>query len=169
MPVLARGYKPESLAQYQAGQRYQRARHWRLAVLAYDAALAADPSLLAVYKNLGAVYYEMGDRKGALYYYDRYLASYPGDSATRTVAGSLRVADEVTLPSAPVSVTAEVSPRSGIFNSGFDVRGSAMGIMASGADVAEFYGWYSQVLCAGTAAGSWDHERDLGLLPKIYV
>lgn len=152
LPVPAHAYTPESLAQYQAAKKFQAARQWRRAALAYEAALAADPGLVAANKDLGAVYREMGDHVRALHYYDRYLAAYPGDSATRTVAESLRVADEVTLPpvSTPAQVTAGLSPPSGPFNPGFDIRGSAMGVMASGADVAEFYDWYSPSIYTGS-------------------
>jgi len=152
LPALARAYSRESLADYRAAKRFQAAKEWRQAVLAYDAALTADPSFVGINKDLGAVYYEMGDHKGALYYYDRYLAAYPKDGVTRTFADSLGVADEVALPSisGPAPLTAEVSPRSGPFNPGFDIRGSVMGIMASGADVAEFYDWYSPSIYAGS-------------------
>src|ERR1700722_3779301 len=91
-PCWAQAYSPQALADFAAGRRYEAAGRWAPAANAYDAALKADSSLTVAYKALGRVYYMAGDRKGALYFYDRYLSSNPGDAATRDFADSLRAA-----------------------------------------------------------------------------
>lgn len=143
-PCWARAYSPQALADFAAGRRYEAAGRWGPAAYAYDAALRADPSLTVTYKALGMVYYMAGDRKSALYFYDRYLSSNPGDAATRDFAVRLRAA----LGTAPPVVPAQTSPALGTrnhgpFRPGFDVRLPMMGILAGASDVDEFYDNYS--------------------------
>jgi hypothetical protein len=95
----ARAYTPQALAQFNAGRQFQAAKQWSQAAAAYNAALKADPTLTAAYKSLGTVYYQAGDRKGALYFYDRYLTYYPTDTATKAFADRLRAS--VAGPAAP--------------------------------------------------------------------
>jgi tetratricopeptide (TPR) repeat protein len=103
LPALGGAYTAGALAQFQAGRQFQAAKAWGPAVHAYEAALKADPGLTASYKALGTVYYEAGDHKGALYFYDRYLATNPGDAATKNFADSIRASLGA---SAPVPVEA---------------------------------------------------------------
>jgi hypothetical protein len=144
MPGMARAYTAEALARFQAGRQYQAAGQLRWAVLSYEAALKADPSLTACYKALGTIYYEAGDHKGALYFYDRYLTTNPNDTATRNFDDSLRTSLGVARPvQASVPVEAAVQKRSGPFNPGFDVRLPFVGVSSTGADVKEFFSTYT--------------------------
>lgn len=150
MPGLARAYTAAALARFQAGRQYQAAGQLRWAVLSYEAALTADPSLTACYKALGTIYYEAGDHRGALYFYDRYLATNPDDTATRNFDSGLRASLGAATP-AQASVPAtgveggsnSAQHPGGPFRPGFDVRLPVTGILASSADVDEFYGAYA--------------------------
>src|ERR1700722_16628712 len=129
MPGMARAYTADALARFQAGRQYQAARQLRWAVLSYEAALKADPSLTACYKALGTIYYEAGDHRGALYFYDRYLTTNPNDTATRNFDDSLRASLGAATP-AQASVPAtggengsgSAQHHGGPFRPGFDVR-----------------------------------------------
>ena len=92
----ARADRNKAMAFFQQGKQSQSARHWRTAILAYDAALKADPSFFYAYKALGTVYYEAGDHRGALSFYDLYLRYQPTDSATRAFAAKIHA--ELTMP-----------------------------------------------------------------------
>src|ERR1700677_1580844 len=91
LPAAASAYTAEAMADYQAGNRYDAAKQLRMAGLSYEAALRADPNMTGAYAAMGRVYFEAGDHKGALYYYDRYLAYHPDDTATKDFADNLRV------------------------------------------------------------------------------
>jgi len=143
---MARAYTAEALARFQAGRQYQAARQLKWAVLSYEAALKADPSLTACYKALGTIYYEAGDHRGALYFYDRYLATNPGDTATKAFADNIRASMGGASPAqAPAQTTAAAPQRSGPFNPGFDVRLAGEGVYASGADVKQFFSTYTTI------------------------
>src|SRR5665213_2267863 len=109
LPVLAQAYTADALNLFQAGKQYQAAKQLKAAVMAYRGALKADPTLTMAYKALGTVYYQAGDRKGALFFYDRYLTTNPDDTATKNFADSIRASlgqaapaqDEAVAPTAP--------------------------------------------------------------------
>ncbi len=77
-------------AAFKRAQQFQTAKQWGNAVKEYKAALAADPAYFWAYKGLGTTYYQGGDKRGALGYYDRYLAANPSDSQTKAFAEKLR-------------------------------------------------------------------------------
>jgi tetratricopeptide (TPR) repeat protein len=108
LPSFGRAYTADALAQFQAGRQYQAARQWAPAVQAYEAALRADPSLTQAYKALGTIYYQAGDHKGALVFYDRYLTTNPGDTATKNFADGIRAS--LGAP-APAPAAAPVPPK----------------------------------------------------------
>jgi hypothetical protein len=137
MRVPARAYTEQALSDYKAGLGFQATRQWKAAVGAYQAALREDPSLTMAYKGLGTVYYMAGDHRGALYFYGRYLAANPGDTATRNFAEGLR-ASLGPAPSGPPPAV-----HGGPFRPGFDLRLPFTGLLASAADVDKFYSNYS--------------------------
>lgn len=139
--VAARAYTPEALADFSAARQFQAAKQWSNAVRAYQAALKADPSLTVAYKALGTIYYQAGDRKGSLYFYDRYLGYYPNDAPTKEFADRLRAS--LGAGAAAPAIQAAGGHSAGPFNPGFDLRFDAGGVFASGADVDEFYDWYT--------------------------
>jgi hypothetical protein len=135
LPAAARAFTAEAMADYQAGGRYDAAKQYRAAVLSYEAALKADPGMTGAYAAIGRVYFESGDHKGALYFYDRYLAYHPDDEATKAFADNLRVSIGGAAPAA--------TQNAGLFIPGFGVRGALMGVYAGDGDVNEFYDQYS--------------------------
>ena len=140
-------YTPEALTQYSAAEQFQASKQWGQAIDAYQAALEADPTLVAAYKGLGTANYMNGDRKAALECYDRYLAAYPDDEATKKFADSLRPAMAGT--AAPVAPAATAAPQAasgthggpalGPFRPGFDLRLPFSVVAVNSADVDEFY------------------------------
>ncbi|HTB23280.1 MAG TPA: tetratricopeptide repeat protein [bacterium] len=144
LPAAARAYTAEALADFQAGRNYDAAKQFRMAVLSFEAALKADPSMTGAYAALGRVYFEAGDHRGALYFYDRYLAYHPDDTATQDFADNLRVSIGGAAPA--------VSRHAGPFIPGFDVRGALMGVYAGDGDVNKFYDQYSTSNIPGYSA-----------------
>lgn len=120
---------------YQAGQRFQAARRWGPAAQQYLKALQDDPQADWCYQALGNVYYQAGDRRGALAYYDRYLSINPKDTATRVFADALRaqLGGPSAKSAAPVAA-ARPSP-----SEGFSLRLDAAAVMNDGSDVASLY------------------------------
>ena len=121
-------------ADYLAGQRFQAARRWGPAAQQYLKALKDDPQAYGCYRALGTLYYEAGDRHGALAYYDRYLALNPGDTATRAFADALRA--QLGGRSATVAAPAAARPAP---SGGFSLRLDAAAVMNDGSDVASLY------------------------------
>jgi hypothetical protein len=132
----------QALADFNQGKQFQAARQWRPAILAYDAALKADPGFFYAYKALGTVYYMAGDHRGALSFYDLYLRQQPGDAATRAFAAGIRatltapapaMAVQKAIPAAAASPASKAGPA---LAEGFDVRAFLAGVMDSGSDLA---------------------------------
>jgi tetratricopeptide (TPR) repeat protein len=76
-------------ADFKLGQAQQAAKQWGPAAKLYLKVLQDDPQATYAYKALGTVYYQAGDKRGALAYYDRYLTTHPQDTATKGFADSL--------------------------------------------------------------------------------
>jgi hypothetical protein len=128
------------LQDFKAGQSFQAARQWGNAVRQYLKCLQDDPKAYWAYKALGTVYYQAGDHRGALAYYQRYLALYPSDTATQAFASRLRTelgtAAPAGQPTAPADTAqarpAESGPSS---HGGFSLRVEGAAVMDSGADL----------------------------------
>jgi hypothetical protein len=153
--VAATADRATALADFNQGKQYQSARQWRQAIQCYSASLKSDPAFYYAYKALGTVYYQAGDHRGALSYYDLYLKSAPGDTATAAFAAKIRAefgaAPVAALPQAgaPAQTAAPESRLPKVKGGGpvqalvpgFDVRAFAGGVLDSGSDlVADFPG-----------------------------
>lgn len=90
MVAAARADTAGATAAFKKAQQFQAAKQWGAAVKEYQAALAADSKYVWAYKGLGTTYYQAGDKKGALAYYDKYLAANPSDVQTKAFADRLR-------------------------------------------------------------------------------
>lgn len=135
-------------AAFKLGQQYQGAKQWGAAVKEYQAALKADPRYYPAYKALGTTYYQAGDRKGALVYYDRYLAMNPADTATKAFADKLRAQLGGAAPAAAATpaggagtdaAAGTVAASTGKFRPGWSAGLGAGIVMTDGSDVAKFY------------------------------
>src|SRR5665213_229465 len=143
LPAWSLAYAPQGVADYAAGRQYQAEGKWAPAVRAYQAALSDDRSLTVAYKALGTVYYMAGDRKGALFFYDRYLAFHASDAATKAFADRLRLALGTSSSDGAQPMTASESASEahlgGPFRPGFELRMPLTAVFAGAADVDEFY------------------------------
>ena len=121
-------------ADFLLGQKYQAAKQWGPAAKADLQTFKDDHQAYWAYKALGTVYYQAGDKRGALAYYDRYLAINPKDTATKAFANSLREQQGGAAPAlanSPAAVQRD--------HGGFSVRLDLGGVMNDGADVASLY------------------------------
>jgi hypothetical protein len=123
-------------AAYKRGQQYQTAKQWGGAVKEYQAALKEDPKYFYAYKALGTTYYQAGDKKGALSYYDRYLAMNPSDAATKAFAEKLRGELGAKAPAQAAKAAATGDKKS---LAGVSVYLDVPMVMADGSDVAKFH------------------------------
>ena len=124
---------------FQLGQKYQAARQWGNAARQYLKTLQDDPKAIWAYKALGTVYYQGGDRRGALAYYQRYLALNPSDSATQAFAARLRTALGAPAPAAAAQ-PAQPAHTASASHGGFGVRVGGDMVLNNGADVAALSG-----------------------------
>ncbi|HXC64676.1 MAG TPA: tetratricopeptide repeat protein [bacterium] len=131
------------LQDFKTGQGFQAARQWGNAVKQYLKCLQDDPKAYWAYKALGTVYYQAGDHRGALAYYQRYLALNPSDSATQAFAGRLRAESGVAAPatSAGAAAGAQAQPAQAKSNShgGFGIRAEGDYVLNNGADLVALY------------------------------
>jgi hypothetical protein len=149
-PAAAHAGPSQALAAFNQGKQYQAARQWRQAIQYYAAALKADPSFYYAYKALGTVYYQAGDHRGALAYYDLYLRSAPGDAATKAFAERIRAELAGIRPAAAIAArpmpTAQPSAPAGrSLAGGFDVRTFGGAVLDNGSDLASDFGGGVQV------------------------
>lgn len=162
LPTAAQADRPEALKDFNQGKQYQASRQWRQAIQCYSAALKTDPSFYYSYKALGTVYYQAGDHRGALAYYDLYLKSAPGDAATQAFAekiraelgGARRPVAEATPTSAPGTPSAQPGGQAAqTLHAGFDVRAFGLGVMDSGSDLVADFPGISASSCFATGGG----------------
>jgi hypothetical protein len=141
-PAAARADRAAALADFNQGKQYQAARQWRQAIQCYTASLKADPGFYYADKALGTVYYQAGDHRGALAYYDLYLKSAPADGPTRAFADRIRAelggAKPVQAAATPAAQPAsQPGAQAGqALKGGFDVRAFGGGVLDSGSDLA---------------------------------
>jgi hypothetical protein len=148
-PAPAHADRATALTDFNQGKQYQAARQWRQAIQCYTAALKTDPSFYYSYKALGTVYYQAGDHRGALSYYDLYLKSAPADDATRAFAEKIR-AELAGLRPAPAAARPAPASQPGQgggedLAAGFDVRAFGGAVLDSGSDLASDFGGGVQV------------------------
>jgi hypothetical protein len=166
-----------SLQDFQLGQKYQAAHQWGNAAKQFLKALQDDPKAYWSYKALGTIYYQAGDHRGALVYYQRYLALNPSDSATQAFATRLRTELGVAGPAAPAA-TASAAPAgpsgSGpTSHGGFGVRIGGDMVLNNGADVktlASMPGFSPPEVTGSNAIGyglSADYTTDGGFMTGI--
>jgi hypothetical protein len=151
----------DAASDFKLGQQYQAAKQWGAAVKAYSQALKDDPNATYAYKALGTVYYMAGDKRGALAYYRRYLATHPQDAATRRFADQLAAAlgqPAVAASNAPAPAAAASGPHGGL---SLRVEGGA--VMDSPADVLKFYPSNSQPAGSGGMAPAVGIAADYAL------